>query len=165
MAENGKKIAMAIGIYLLVKQFVNVMLGASIFSMLIPFVISVFFYLNLSEYTNYIAGQLFYSFFTGISIYLIVKDVFNLILGGSFIHLIISVVCVVLLFLGASGTLKYANAIVASAIALISLRYLPQNVSGLPNSFVYLAEGVIDLVCAVLLIFSSDVKAYFNQSN
>ena len=102
---------------------------------------------------------------TGISIYLIVKDVFNLILGGSFIHLIISVVCVVLLFLGASGTLKYANAIVASAIALISLRYLPQNVSGLPNSFVYLAEGVIDLVCAVLLIFSSDVKAYFNQSN
>ena len=98
---------------------------------------------------------------TGISIYLIVKEILNLILGGNFIHLMISVVFVVALYLCAKGIFKYANVIVAAALALISLRYLPQNLSGLPNNFVYLAEGILDLGCAGLLVFSPDVKAYF----
>lgn len=107
MAENGKKIAMAIGIYLLVKQFVNVMLGASIFSMLIPFVISVFFYLNLSEYTNYIAG---------------------------------------------------------AVIVFIAVWHLPDNLRNFPSSWLYLTEGILDLVASVVLIFSQDIKAYFSKS-
>ena len=107
MPENGKKIAMAIGIYLLVKQLVNVIIGASIFSMLIPLVISVFFYLNLWEYTNYLAG---------------------------------------------------------AVIALIAIWHLPDNLRNFPSSWLYLAEGILDLIASAVLIFSQDIKAYFNKS-
>ena len=107
MAEQGKKIVMAISIYLIVKQVVNVVIGAGVSSMLIPVVISVFCYLNLWQYTNYVA---------------------------------------------------------AAVIALIAVRYLPDNLRNLPSSGLYLAEGMIDLLASAILIFSQDVKAYFNKS-
>ncbi len=102
---------------------------------------------------------------TGISCYLIAKEVLNIILGGNIIHLIITAVFVALLFLGASGNLKYANIIAAIGVALVALYYLPTNLRGLPSSWIYLLEGIVDFVCAGLLVFSADVKAYFGQAN
>ena len=107
MAEQGKKIVMAVSIYLLVKQVLNVVIGDAVSSMLIPVMISVFCYLNLWKYTNYVA---------------------------------------------------------AAVIALIAAKYLPDNLRNLPDSWLYLSEGILDMIAAVILVISQDVKAYFNKS-
>ena len=107
MTEQGKKIAMAISVYLILKQVLNVVLGTGVSSMLLPVLISVFMYLNLWKYTNYA---------------------------------------------------------VAGIIALIAVRYLPDNLRNLPSSWLYLLEGILDFGAAAVLVFSQDVKAYFNKS-
>jgi len=58
MTEQGKKIVMGISVYLIVKQLLNVVLGAGVFSMILPVLISVFMYLNLWQYTHYAAAAL-----------------------------------------------------------------------------------------------------------
>ncbi|MBR1529487.1 MAG: hypothetical protein IJ642_09335 [Oscillospiraceae bacterium] len=58
MSETGKKIAMGISMYLILKQLLNVILGAGVLSMILPVFISVFLYLNVWEYTNYAAAAL-----------------------------------------------------------------------------------------------------------
>ena len=56
MAEQGKKIVMGISIYLILKQVLNVILGTGVSTMLLPVLISVFMYLNLWQYTNYVVA-------------------------------------------------------------------------------------------------------------
>ncbi len=58
MAEQGKKLVMGISIYLIAKQLLNVILGAGVFSMILPVVISVAMYLNLWQYTHYAAAAI-----------------------------------------------------------------------------------------------------------
>ncbi len=107
MAEKGRKFVMAFSIYLLAKQVLNIMLGESIFSLVLPAAISVFLYLNLWEYTNYAAAAL---------------------------------------------------------ITLVALRYLPDNLRGLPSTWLYLTEGILDIGVSAVLILSQDIRAYFNKS-
>jgi len=107
MSEQGKKIAMGIGIYLVVKQLLNVMLGADVFTLVLPVAISVCMALHFWKYTNYA---------------------------------------------------------VAGITALIALYYLPANFGGLPSTWLYLTEGILDIGVSAVLILSDDVKAYFNQT-
>ena len=107
MAEKGRKFVMAFSIYLLAKQVLNIMLGESIFSLVLPAAISVFLYLNLWEYTNYAAAAL---------------------------------------------------------ITLVALRYLQDNLRGLPSTWLYLTEGILDIGVSAVLILSQDIRAYFNKS-
>ncbi|MBE6876604.1 MAG: hypothetical protein E7496_07785 [Ruminococcus sp.] len=107
MPEQGKKIITGIGGYLILKQIMNVIFGAGIFTTFLPVVIAVFLYLNLWRYTN------------------------------------------------------YASAVV---ILLIVFRYLPDNLRGLPGTWLYLTEGILDIGASVMLICSPDVKAYFNKT-
>ncbi len=107
MPEQGKKIIIGIGGYLILKQIMNVILGAGFFTTFLPVVITVFLYLKLWKYTNYAAAVI---------------------------------------------------------ILLIVLRYLPANLSGLPGTWLYLTEGILDIGAAAVLLGSKDVKAYFNQT-
>ncbi|MBR1555209.1 MAG: hypothetical protein IJ644_07450 [Oscillospiraceae bacterium] len=107
MPEQGKKIVIGIGGYLILKQIMNVIFGAGIFTTFLPVVIAVFLYLKLWKYTNYAAAVI---------------------------------------------------------LMLIVLRYLPDNLRGLPDTWLYLTEGILDIGASVMLIRSEDVKAYFNQT-
>ncbi len=107
MAEQGKKLVIGISIYLIAKQLLNVIFGASVLSMILPVVIAVVMYLNLWQYLHYAA---------------------------------------------------------AAIITLIALRHLPANLGGLPGTLLYLIEGLLDLGAAAVLILSQDVRAYFNKT-
>ena len=107
MPEQGNKIEMGISIYLIVKQLLNVILGAEIFSLVLPVVISVCMALHFWKYTHYAS---------------------------------------------------------ACVIALVALHYLPANFGGLPSTWLYLTEGILDIGVSAVLILSKDVRAYFNQT-
>ena len=98
----------------------------------------------------------------GISIYLIAKQIVNLLLGAGFGSLLIPVLIVVFLYL---NLWEYTHYAAAAVIALTALRYLPGNISGLPGTWLYLTEGIIDFFAAAVLIFSQDVRMYFKKSN
>ena len=107
MPEQGKKIITGIGGYLIVKQLLNVILGAGVFSLVLPAAVSVFMALNLWNYTHYA---------------------------------------------------------VAGIVTLTALRYLPGNLGGLPGTWLYLTEGILDIGVSAVLVLSKDVKAYFNPN-
>ncbi len=95
-----------------------------------------------------------------IGAYLIVKFILNLILGGFNIgDLIIAVlICAVMLF-----GLKYTNYAAAAVLALIAIYHLPGNISNIGSNWIYLIEGIIDIVCAVLLCVHRDVRGHFTN--
>ena len=97
-----------------------------------------------------------------ISIYLIVKAVLNMIIGGgfSFSGAFIAAGLAVMLFTG----FKYFNYIAAAVLAVTALVYLPQNISDIGSNWLYLLEGVTDIVCAVLLCVHKDIKEHFTKT-
>lgn len=100
-----------------------------------------------------------------VGIYAIVKSVLNLILGFSGMNVFMVVVAGVI-FVLLYKRIPYCNYVVAVYLALLFIAYIGPNVSNLGNSFVYwiyLAEGIIDLLAGALLAFNKDVKAYFGQ--
>ena len=100
---------------------------------------------------------------TGISIWLLIKVVINWIIGGglNFTDLIVGV----LLALGLiTGKIPFFNYISAVIIGVVALYYLPGNISGLPGTWLYLVEAIVDIVCVVVLCTNKDVKDYFPRS-
>ncbi len=100
-----------------------------------------------------------------VGIYVIIKALLNLILGFSFVNvlmLIVSGVIFVLLY----KRIPYCNYIVAVYLALVFLAHFWTNITNLGNGFVYwiyLAEGILDLLAGATLAFNKNVKAYFND--
>lgn len=100
-----------------------------------------------------------------VGIYAIVKSVLNLILGFSFVNVLMVLVAGVILVL-LLKKIPYCNYIIAVYFALVFLAHFWTNVTNLGNGFVYwiyLAEGLLDLGAGALLAFNKDVKSYFNQ--
>ncbi len=101
-----------------------------------------------------------------VGIYLIVKSVLNLILGFSFTNvlmLIIAGVIFVLLY----KHVPYCNYIIAVYLGLVFIAHFWTNITNLGNSFVYwiyLLEGIIDLLAGLLLAFNKNVRAYFGNN-
>lgn len=94
-----------------------------------------------------------------IGIYFIAKSVLNLILGGGVMDIIISAVEAVALYTG----LMYLNYVVAVIVAIVVLKNLIPNIQNLGSNWIYLIEGVIDAVCAVLICVSGNVKEHFTN--
>lgn len=95
-------------------------------------------------------------------VYLIAKSVLNLFLGGFGMGNLATLVleagfAAMLLF-----RVKYANWIVGILTLLMAAYYLPGNLSGLPGTWVYLAEALLDAGTSVMLFAHPDVKAYFS---
>ncbi len=94
-----------------------------------------------------------------IGAYVVIKAVLNMILGGSIADIVIGVVYMLFLYSG----LEFVNYIIAALLAITVIRHIGYNVTNLPSSLVYLIEGVIDAVCAVLLCINKNVKAHFSS--
>lgn len=98
----------------------------------------------------------------GIALYIIAKQILNILLGGfSGVNLLI------LLFgLGAGycfyAGVKKSNLIVAVIMMLVACAYLPGNFRG--GQWLYLIEGVIDIVCAGVLVFHPDIRTHCKMS-
>ncbi|MBE6862296.1 MAG: hypothetical protein E7497_05295 [Ruminococcus sp.] len=97
----------------------------------------------------------------GIGVYLIIKCVVNMIIGGgldiSGLLIAASITCA--LWLG----IKYTNFVIAGILALIVLVHLPANISNIGSNLIYLIEAVIDIGCAVLLCTNSNIKGHFTN--
>lgn len=93
-----------------------------------------------------------------IGIYILVKLVFNGIPGGFGLYdTVISVAMFGLLITGVA----YCNYIVAAVLVFTALKHIGYNISHLPSSAIYLAEGVIDIAAAAVLVFDKNVKSFF----
>lgn len=99
---------------------------------------------------------------TGIGGWIVVKGVLNLILSGFGLNNIIELaVGAVFAFLLTQGT-KYMNYVVAVLLAVIAIKNLKPNIDGFSNgTAVYLIEGIVDIICAVVLVFNKDVRSHF----
>lgn len=94
-----------------------------------------------------------------IGAYLIAKVIINMIIGG---HLSISD----LLLAGAMlcallPGIQFANYAVAAILVIVAAIHLPANIANIGSNWFYLLEGVIDIACAAILVFQSDVKEHF----
>ena len=96
-----------------------------------------------------------------VAIYQVIKLVLNKILGGGLdtLTILIGAAALVLAITG----LKYGNYAVAIALALIALTNLPANISNIGSNWIYLIEGIIDILAAVVLCTNSDVKEQFSK--
>ena len=90
-----------------------------------------------------------------VGVYFIAKSVLNLILGGSVLDVIIAAAEAVLLYTG----LMYVNYI----IAVVVLKNLKNNITNFSDNWLYLIEGIVDTICAVIICFSSNVKKHFTN--
>lgn len=97
----------------------------------------------------------------GIGVYLIVKCVVNMIIGGGLdiSGLLIAAGLSCVLWLG----IQYTNYVVAGILAIIVLVHLPANISNISSNLIYLIEAVIDIGCAVLLCTNSNIKEHFTN--
>lgn len=100
-----------------------------------------------------------------VGIYIIAKAVLNLILGFSFVNILMVLVAGVI-FVLLYKRIPYCNYIVAVYLALVFLAHFWTNITNLSNGFVYwiyLAEGILDLLAGAILAFNKNVRAYFNN--
>lgn len=93
--------------------------------------------------------------------YTVVKAVLNMIIGSfSLSGLLIALGPACLFFV----PVKYVNYVLAGILALTVLRHLPANIGNIGSNWIYLLEGAIDVVCAVLLVTNGDVKENYTGS-
>lgn len=96
------------------------------------------------------------------AVYVVLKAVLNMVLAGHFmlVTLIIAMAEAAVFFVW----YKYTNYFLAAVLALVAVAYLPQNIANIGSNWIYLIEGLIDLGCAALLCFNSDVKQNFRNN-
>lgn len=99
---------------------------------------------------------------TGIGVYLIIKSVLNMVIGGglNILGLLTSIGGAVLLFSG----MQYVNIAIAGILFIVAVVHLPANISNFGSNWLYLLEGIIDIACAVLLVAKDDIKAHFTNN-
>lgn len=101
-----------------------------------------------------------------VGIYIIIKSLLNLILGFSFVNILMVVIAGVI-FVLLYKRLPYCNYIIAVYLALMFIAHFWTNITNLSNGFIYwiyLAEGILDLLAGLLLALNKDVKAYFSNN-
>lgn len=95
-----------------------------------------------------------------IGVYLIIKAVLNMIIGSfSISGLLIAVGGALVLFSG----MQFVNLVVAGILFIVAVVHLPANISNFGSNWIYLLEGIIDIVCAILLVTKDDIKAHFTN--
>ena len=94
-----------------------------------------------------------------IGVYMILKSVINLVIGFSVNNIVTLLVCVAFAY-GLRTGKKYFNYITAVFLAAIALYHLKGNIDG--RQWLYLIEGIADIVCAAILVISKDIRGYFS---
>ncbi len=101
---------------------------------------------------------------TAMAVYVVAKAVLNMVLAGHFSlsGLLIALAEAAAFFLW----FRYVNYVLAAMLAFFAFIYLPQNIANIGSNWIYLLEGVLDMGCAALLCFSSNVREHYsNQWN
>ena len=92
--------------------------------------------------------------------YVIIKAVLNMILAGGFslsrLFIALGTACLFFIWI------KKFNYVIAAILAIVVLVHLPANLAHIGSNWIYLLEGVIDIVCAVLLVTNEDIKENFS---
>lgn len=98
---------------------------------------------------------------TAIGVYMIIKSVLNMVIGGglSIGSLLIAVGGACMLFSG----MQFVNFVIAGILFIVAVVHLPSNISNFGSNWIYLLEGIADIVCAVLLVTKDDIKAHFTN--
>ncbi len=96
--------------------------------------------------------------------YMVVKQLLNLILGFSFMNIVWLVISAGLGFMLISSK-KYMNIVTAVYLVVIVLVNLKGNLEnfGFNSSLIYLAEAVLDVVCAWQLAANKDIRQFFDH--
>ncbi len=96
-------------------------------------------------------------------LYMIVKAVVNMIIGGdSIAQVVYAVIAAVALYTG----LQFVNYVIAASLALVVLMHIGNNIANLGTDWryvVYILEGVIDAFCAVMLVINVNVREHFTN--
>ncbi len=92
--------------------------------------------------------------------YMVVKSIINLVMGFGIGNIITLLVSAALAFTLISG-IKYCNYITAAYLVVIFLMHVAGNISG--HHWFYLAEGIIDVLCAFILVAASGVRSHFEK--
>lgn len=97
-----------------------------------------------------------------VGIYFILKVALNMAIGGGLAlgELIIAAVEALALFSG----LMFSNYVVAAIVVLVVLAHLGGNLKDINSNWIYLLEGVIDAVCAVILCVNANVREHCSNS-
>ena len=102
-----------------------------------------------------------------LGVWLIIKVVINSLIGGGLdiSGLIIAIIGTVLLYVG----IKYTNYVIAAALALVVIVNLPNNIgmifsSDIFKGLIYILEGAVDLVGAILICASANVREHFSNT-
>ena len=99
----------------------------------------------------------------GVAVYMTVKPIFNwLVLGGSLAPLVLGVIALALFYFG----VKPSNLVIAILLMLVACANFPNNIRniGFNSYLIYALEGVLDMLCAVLLAFHPDIRTHFKLS-
>jgi hypothetical protein len=102
-----------------------------------------------------ISNEKGFKIIVGMAAYTVIKAVLNMIIGSfslSGLLIAAAMACAFFVFV------KKFNYVIAVVLALIAISHLPANISNIGSNWIYLLEGVIDIVCAVLLVTNNDVK-------
>lgn len=101
-----------------------------------------------ASYTSLIAG------------YMVLKSVINLVLGFSTGNIVTLLLNIAFAYFLHKGTSKF-NYVAGIFLAAVMLMNVKANISG--QQWFYLAEGIIDIICAAALFISRDIREYFNS--
>ena len=90
-----------------------------------------------------------------IGAYMILKGIINLILGFSAGNVVTLIISAALAFLIIKGV-PYMNYVTGAYLVVMSLMHIVPNIKG--HHWFYLAEGIIDLIAAVILFTGNKSK-------
>lgn len=76
-----------------------------------------------------------------------------------FANVIFSVIEAAALYTG----LMYINYVIAVSCVLVVLVNLKNNITNIGSNWIYLLEGAVDIVCAVLLFSQKEIKEHFTN--
>lgn len=99
----------------------------------------------------------------GVAVYIVIKQIINGIIGGfGGMNLVILLCGIAAGFCFYKGVAK-SNLIVAVLMMLVACAYFPGNIKNF--NLLYIIEGVIDMLGAVLLAFHPDIRSHCKMSN
>ena len=100
----------------------------------------------------------------GIALYMIIKPLFNFfVLGGDIKPIVLGIAAMVVFYMG----IKATNLVIAILLMLVACVNMPTNLKNIGfNSFlIYAIEGVVDMVCAIVLAFHPEVRRHCKMSS
>ncbi|MBQ8824804.1 MAG: hypothetical protein IJZ64_06190 [Ruminococcus sp.] len=98
----------------------------------------------------------------GISVYLIIKAALNIVLNFNFGNImgLLSAGLIMVTFVKKIPIMRYVTAIY---LYLLFIANIQNNIVNISSNWIYLIEGILDIIAGAMLIFQKDIKAYFEQ--